>query len=396
MVPEESEGAGRALHSPRDPYPDRWSMGRGTDVIAFIVGTTAELIKIAPVYHELASRGHASEIWYSGQHVDELAATLSDLDLPRPAVWLVPAERAHNLARPADAPRWFGRVAVTVLRRRRALRTRLNRKGTPPLVLVHGDTFTAPIGALIGRLLGARVGHVEAGMRSGSLLHPFPEELNRRLAGRLVDLHFAPTSREARHLAGHRGAVVVTGANTIVDAVRYALRNPVPNPIELPAVYGVATLHRFELVRNETLYRAALETLKEYSGEIPIIYFAGASERERLAEFGLLKLFDGESFRIEDKLSYVAFLPILARARFVVTDSGGLQEESGHLGVPCAVHRARTERDDGQGRTMVLTGFETSVLREFLENHEQYASAGTLDEYRPSGVIVDAIEMLGN
>jgi UDP-N-acetylglucosamine 2-epimerase (non-hydrolysing) len=364
-------------------------------LIAFIVGTTAELIKVAPVYHELAARGRSTEIWYSGQHVEELAGTLADLGLPKPELWLVPESGARNLARPADVPRWAARLFATVWRRRAALARRLSSDGTPPVVLVHGDTFTAPIGALIGRALGARVGHVEAGMRSGSLLHPFPEELNRRVAGRLVDLHFPPSAAEAHNLRRNRGAVVTTGANTIVDAVRYALAHPVATPLELPETYAVATLHRFELVRQEDVYREALEILKEYSTRLPIVYFAGASERERLAEYGLLGLFDGVDFRIEDKLSYVAFLPILARARFVVTDSGGLQEESGHLGIPCAVHRMRTERPEGDGISLVLTRFRGDRLREFLDDYERYRGEATLDAYRPSEIIVDAIETLG-
>lgn len=367
----------------------------GSQLIAFIVGTTAELIKIASAHHELVARGRASEIWYTGQHVDELAGTLSDLNLPAPQQWLVPEERARNLARPADVPGWVVRLGFTAWRKRRALRQRLRSDGRPPVVLVHGDTFTAPLGAIIGRLLGARVGHIEAGMRSGSLLQPFPEELNRRLTARFVDLHFAPSAREAHNLRHRRGAVVTTGANTILDAVRFALENPAETTLELPEAYGLATLHRFELVRQEDLYRATLETLKKHSKALPIVYFAGASERERLERYDLLGLFDGTDFLIEDKLGYVSFVPVLARARFVVTDSGGLQEEAEHLGIPCAVHRARTERDDGEGLTMVLTGFRTDKLGDFLDNYERYRTRAALDAFRPSATIVDAIEMLG-
>jgi UDP-N-acetylglucosamine 2-epimerase (non-hydrolysing) len=361
-------------------------------LIAFIVGTTAELIKIAPVYHELRTRGRASEIWYTGQHIEELEATLADLDLPHPQQWLVPAESARNLARPAQVPGWVGRLVATVWRHRRALRRRLRADGTPPVVLVHGDTFTCPIGAVVGRLLGAHVGHVEAGLRSGSLRHPFPEELNRRVAGRLVQFHFAPTQREAENLRRHRGLVVTTGANTIIDAVRYALSHPKETGLTLPAEYGLATLHRYELVSRPEMYRAALETLKEYSSRLPIVYFAGASERERLEQYGLLDLFDEKDFRIEEKLSYVAFLPILARARFVVTDSGGLQEETAHLGIPCAVHRDRTERHDGEGRSVTITGFSIPALRRFLDDPEPYRGGGLNEEIHPSRVIVDALE----
>lgn len=368
---------------------------KGWLLIAFIVGTTAELIKVAPVYHELVGRGRSCEIWYSGQHVDELPSTLADLALPDPDVWLVPRQSAVNVARPAQVPGWAARLVSVVWRRRREMQRRLDRDGRARIVIVHGDTFTAPIGAVVGRLLGARIAHVEAGMRSGSLRHPFPEELNRRVAGRLVDVHFPPSRREAENLRHNKGAIVTTGANTIVDAVRFALEHPAATSLVLPGEYAVATLHRFELVSREDLYRTALETLKEYSDRLPVVYFAGASERERLEQYGLLGLFDGEAFRIEDKLSYVAFLPILAKARYVVTDSGGLQEESAHLGIPCAVHRNRTERPDGEGKQMVLTRFSTQRLRAFLDDPERYRVERVLDAYWPSRTIADALETLG-
>lgn len=365
-------------------------------MIAILVGTTAELIKMAPVHHELRSRGRAVEIWYTGQHVTELEATLRDLDLPAPEVWLVPRGSARNLARPAEVPAWVARLARTVLRERSRLRARLHADGRSPVVLVHGDTFTAPLGALVGRLLGARVGHVEAGMRSGSLVHPFPEELNRRVVAHLADLHFAPTSQQVHNLRRRRGAVVCTGANTVLDAVRYALERGESTEIHLPERYAVATLHRFELVRDQELYRRALEALRAHATpDRPIIYFCGASERARLEQFGLLSLFDSETFRLEEKQSYVRFLPVLARAEFVVTDSGGLQEECAHLGIPCAVHRARTERPDGEGTVMVLTRFRDDVLRRFLEAPDRYRVDVAAEAVHPSRTVVDVLEALG-
>jgi len=363
-------------------------------MITFVVGTTAELIKIAPVYHELGVRGRPSEIWYTGQHVVELPGVLADLDLPEPAVWLVPREGAANLARTSQVPGWIFRLARTVVTRRRALRARLRADGTRPLVLVHGDTFTTLFGSLIGRFLGATVGHVEAGLRSGHLLHPFPEEINRKLTARLAHLHFAPGDVEARNLAGRKG-VVVTGGNTVIDAVRYALAKNVDGAdLALPEGYGVATLHRFELVRDRTLYSAALQTLKDASVEHPIVYFAGASEKARLREYGLEPLFD-DKFLLREKLRYVEFLPVLAAARFVVTDSGGVQEECAHLGLPCAVHRVKTERHQGLGENVLLTGMDTTRLARFLGDVDALRTRDASDMARPSAVVVDTLERLG-
>ena len=149
--------------------------GKGAVLIVFVVGTTAELIKIAPVYHECSSRGRSLEIWYTGQHINELPGVLADLRLPDPAVWLVPEKGARNLSTTGQVPGWMFRVLRTAVRRRSELRERLRSDGRPSIVLVHGDTFTTLLGSVIGRMLRAKVGHVEAGLRSGHLLHPFPE-----------------------------------------------------------------------------------------------------------------------------------------------------------------------------------------------------------------------------
>jgi UDP-N-acetylglucosamine 2-epimerase (non-hydrolysing) len=151
-------------------------------------------------------------------------------------------------------------VARTALRNRGQLRAALAADGRSPLVVVHGDTFTTPYGALLGRRLGARVAHLEAGMRTRNLLNPFPEEINRRIATRLADIHFAPTAREVENLRGARGVVVDTGANTVIDAMRQAVGAATDD--DLPAEFGVATLHRFELLQRPEKFREVLELLR--------------------------------------------------------------------------------------------------------------------------------------
>jgi UDP-N-acetylglucosamine 2-epimerase (non-hydrolysing) len=363
-------------------------------VIAFVVGTTAELIKVAPVHHELVARGVRPLLWFTGWHVDDIPTTLAELDLPAPDVWLVPESGARNLERPLDVPAWAAGIARTVWQHRRQLAAALTADGCPPLVVVHGDTFTCPIGAFLGHRLGARVAHVEAGMRSGSLLAPFPEEANRRVAARLVDLHFAPTQREAHNLRKAHGAVVVTGANTVIDAVRFALERR-PADASLPEKYGIVTLHRFELLQRQDAYTSVLRLLREQASQLPLRYLAGAPERERIQRWGLEELFDDAHFQLSPKLSYLQFLPVLAGAELVVTDSGGLQEEAAYLGLPCAIHRERTEQHRGLGQNIVLTGMDDDRLRDFLASYAQRRAPSMLDSFHPSRVIVDALAALG-
>ncbi|MET9227063.1 UDP-N-acetylglucosamine 2-epimerase [Lentzea sp. NPDC003310] len=363
-------------------------------MIAFIAGTTAELIKVAPVYHALVARGSKPLLWFTAQHFDEVADVLEDLQLPEPDLWLVPRGKARNLETPKQVPGWALSVAQTAWSQRQELRRSLTTDGKPGLVVVHGDTFTTPYGSLIARrLLGARVAHVEAGMRSGSLLSPLPEELNRRIATKLTDVHFAPSQNEVDNLRGARGVVVNTGANTVIDAMRLAINSSTDE--DLPEEFGLATLHRFELVSRTDKFREALELLKKASEKTPMLYLAGAPERERIERHGWGHLFDNERFIMRPKKRYLQFLPILARAKFVVTDSGGLQQECSYIGMPCAIHRERTETKQGLGQNIVLTGMETSRLEKFLGEYETLRRPSIMEKYHPSEIIADTLTQLG-
>lgn len=364
-------------------------------MISFIVGTTAELIKIAPVYHAIAERGVTPKIWFTAQHVDEVSDVLSDLRLPEPDVWLVPKEKARGLETPKQVPGWAWTVARTVWARRKELRAKLREDGHPPLVMVHGDTFSTPYGALIGKfILRAKVAHVEAGTRSGSIMSPLPEELNRKIAAKFVDLHFAPTQREVNNLRKAPGLVIDTEANTAIDAMRLAI--DAPAPLEgLPEKFGLATLHRFELLSRADKYREALEILREQSKKMPVLYLAGGPEREKIRSLGLDNLFDDTRFIIRPKLRYLKFLPLIAHAQYIVTDSGGLQEEAGYLGIPCAIHRQRTERHVGLDTNVVLTEMRADKLQEFLDTYENRRGLSLMDKYHPSEIIAEKLTQLG-
>lgn len=358
--------------------------------IVFVAGTTAEFIKIGPVLAELKRRGLPYRVWSTAQHVADVDQTLEDLGVRQPDRYLVSGRVRRPVARVSDVPGWLAKVVWATSGQFRALKREVAGRS---VVLVHGDTFTTVIGAVLGRLLGVEVAHVEAGLRSGSIRSPFPEELNRRIVGRLATLHFAPTEREHQNLADRertgKAEVIVTGANTVVDALRRARGADVEVP-ELPEEFGLVTLHRFELVQSKADFEAILLRLREFSKTLPLVMVIGNSERARIAEYGLGYIFDDRMTQV-DKRPYSAFLGILMRASMVVTDSGGLQEECAALGIPCAVHRERTERHQGLGENVILTGLDLDKLAQFLGNWQQYKRASTIDQYHPSELIVDRI-----
>lgn len=364
--------------------------------IAFIAGTTAEVIKLAPVIRAVQDRGHDVELWNTAFHVGGLPGTLADLSLRQPDRHLIAPRRQRDVVRVTQVPLWGISIVAHVVRHFRRLRRRLSADGGRPLVIVHGDTFSTVLGALIGRALGADVGHVEAGMRTGNIWHPLPEELNRRIVARIATLHFAPTADEVAHLRRERvrGPVIDTGANTVIDALRMAIEGEAPE-IDLPDEFGLVTLHRFEMLRNGAVFTETLRVLHEASRETPLLMPAGNTERNRIEELRLTDLFD-ERFRLVAKQPYARFMPLLARASFVITDSGGLQQECGILGKPAAIHREAVESQQGIGENLVLTRLDMSTLRDFLDTWRTRERPSQLEVFRPTEVIMDELERRGH
>lgn len=361
-----------------------------------VAGTTAELIKLAPVLKALRDEGDGYTLWNTAQHVDGLRATLDDLGLAQPDEHFVAPRRQVPLVSPRQVPLWVLRVLGHLARHRGRLRRQLHAGPGRPLIIVHGDTFTTVLGALAGRFLGVRVAHVEAGMRSGNLFHPLPEEINRRLVARLAHVHFAPTEHEVANLRRERvrGQIVETGANTVVDALRMMMSENFVLA-GLPDQYGLATLHRFEMLRNGPVFTQTLQVLKEASRTMPLVLPAGDTERHRMDELGLTDLFD-DQFILIAKQPYARFLPILARSSFVVTDSGGLQQECAVIGKPCAVQRETTEAQQGVGANVLLTGLDMDVLRSFLLHWEDYERPSQLDLFHPTNVIMELLRADGH
>ena len=279
-------------------------------MIAFVYGTTAELIKIAPVYFRILEHGVTPALWCTGQQVDELPEATARLGMPEPDVWLAHGMNGHSLRRGSDVPLWLNAVRRSVARKRRELEDVLWSDDRPPLVLVHGDTMTTVVGALLGRRLSATVGHIEAGMRSNNIFNPFPEELDRRVAGHLSHVHFTPGLDKVPNLRRSRGIKVDTVVNTVFDSLRMvpdSATTAVPN---LPDPYGLVLLHRFEFLRNRALLVDTYEMLAERAAQgMAMVVVADAQSSTALEDAGLPRLFNDTTFIRADKQAYFDSYP---------------------------------------------------------------------------------------
>jgi UDP-N-acetylglucosamine 2-epimerase (non-hydrolysing) len=350
-------------------------------VILTIYGTTGELIKLMPVLARLRDGGHGFVQASTGQQVLQIPTLLERAGLPPVDVWLGRGSGGRDLRSNRDIPGWGAGVAATFARRRGELRRRLASGGGNPLVLVHGDTMTTLYGALLGRLLRCPVAHIESGLRSYDLLHPFPEEMNRRTTSRIASILYAPGAWPASNLS--RGTIVDTGSNTIRDALEMVDADRTP-PFELPSEpFGIASLHRYELLRDRRLLAEAIDTLA--ASRWVILWIDHPVTDAALQKHGLSL---PEGIRKIPRVDFFSFVAIMRHASFIVTDSGGSQEESYYLDLPCLIHRKRTERREGLGENVVLSGYDRRALEEFLEDPGAHRRVSELPASHPSDVIV--------
>ena len=252
--------------------------------------------------------------------------------------------------------------------------------------------MTTVLGCVIGRSLRTTVAHIEGGLRSFDLRHPFPEELNRKLATALSRIHYAPGAWAAANL--RRGDIVDTGSNTIRDSLGLVSDEAPPVPVPTGS-FGIVSLHRFELLNNRGLLTEAIEVLADASRTTPLLFVDHPVTIAALERWRLTGHFDGSAFRRIPRLRFFDFVRVERRSSFVVTDSGGSQEECYYLGLPCLVHRTKTERREGLAENAVLSGMRAEALRDFLADPARFQRRAPLPAESPSDVIVDDLERRG-
>jgi len=309
--------------------------------VGVILGTRPEIIKLSPVIDECIARDIDFFITHTGQHysyeLDKIF--LEELKLPQPKYNIEVGSLSHG----AMTGRMLERLEKVFLQEK------------PDVILVEGDTNTVLAGALTAVKMGIKVGHVEAGLRSHD--KRMPEEHNRKLADHISDYLFAPTQLTKQNLLKENipeKNIFVTG-NTIVDAVNRNIvisnqKSDILKNLNLKKEeYIVTTLHRQENVDNLDFIKKVLNTFKEISDKygIKIIYPIHPRTNKMIDIFNIRKEVENISdLSLITPLGYIDFLKLQANAKMVITDSGGIQEESCILKVPCATFRLSTERPE--------------------------------------------------
>ena len=360
-------------------------------MIHIFLGTKAQLIKTAPVIRRLDAEGVPYRLIDSGQHADLSQALRRELGIREPDARL---RTGHSIATVPEGLWWLLRLLAWATVRSGAVRRELfaDQDG---ICVIHGDTASTLVSLYLAKRAGLRVAHLEAGLRSYSIWHPFPEELIRLIAMRWSDLLFAPSEWAFDNLRRMRvrGECVNLGANTSVEAVRDALARPAA--MEMPREpYAVMTIHRMETIYHARRLRMAVDLAFECSAERLVCFIMHPPTHRQLARRGWLRELERHPrVRILSLVAHHDFLHLLRGAEFLVTDGGSVQEESVCLHVPCLVLRQRTERHDGLTTNVRLVPFDREAAREFVRDYRSLRQPMDATVPEPSRVVVERLRL---
>jgi UDP-N-acetylglucosamine 2-epimerase (non-hydrolysing) len=329
--------------------------------IAHVIGARPNYMKIAPLMRALDGASDVRQVLVNtGQHYDDAMARafVRDLDLPAPDHDLGVGSASHAV----QTARVMMKFEEVCLEER------------PDLVVVVGDVNSTMAASLVASKLLIPIAHVEAGLRSND--RTMPEEINRIVTDRLSDLLLTPSADADENLLaeGVPSARIHRVGNIMIDSLLHhlpaATLDRVRDRVPVTARhYAVLTLHRPSNVDDPVIFERVLSALTQIAERLPIVFPIHPRTRQRLDQFGF-----GDALRrliVTEPLGYIDFLSLTANARLVLTDSGGLQEESTALGIPCLTLRENTERPitvtHGTNRVVgtdpraILAGFEAAL-----------------------------------
>ncbi|MBK9438666.1 MAG: UDP-N-acetylglucosamine 2-epimerase (non-hydrolyzing) [Chloracidobacterium sp.] len=331
--------------------------------VLVLFGTRPEVIKLAPVIHELRKRFFQTIVVSSSQHKQLLRPFLDTLE--------VDIDFDLGVMRRNQSP-------TEVCSRILAKLDKVLESERPDLILVQGDTTTTLAGALAGFYRRIPVGHVEAGLRSGNLMSPYPEEMNRRVISQIATFHFAATEKNRSNLLAEdvpSDRIFVTG-NPVVDSLRGMLKKISPSPKIAELIESTAGKKRILLTTHRresfgTVMTANMKVLRDFVDKHQdVCLFFPVHPNPNVKVIAKEVLGKRKRIHLLNPLDYGDFLAIMQSTWLIVSDSGGVQEEAPSLGKPLLVMRENTERPEAiRAGVSKLIGTDPGALKHLLEEN---------------------------
>lgn len=360
--------------------------------IYFFIGTEAELMKMFRVIQEAKQRGYDCKIVSNGQnditnsHFLEITGGKIDIDLTR---------YASKEKNSVGYLKWFiktEKLGVKVMSEIMKMNP-----DNPKLLVVHGDTLSTLMGARIAAKSKMPYVHVESGLRSYSMLSPFPEEIDRYFSSKKSLINFCPKEEYAKYAKkAFKGKSVNTHYNTGIETLLYALENnknsSLKRPIEEP--YFLLAIHRQENLMNNKFLKNTFKAVLELSKKMKCLFIYHEQTKNALVRCGIWEDFEkAENVVIVPRQNYFSFINCVTESEFVIADGCGNQQEFYYLGKPYLIMRTKVEENsEGLGRNAKVFGGDFENVVKFYEEYQKYKYDMIIPNAMPSNVIMDSVD----
>lgn len=361
-------------------------------MIHIVIGTKAQLVKMAPIMARLEQQQIPYNFIATSQHKEKMDDLLDNFDIKRPDYTL------YRDKKDVTSILQMGRWLLSCLWEAWKNKKTIFQNDQSGIVLVHGDTFSTLLGALMGHLAGLKIGHVESGLRSFHLFHPFPEEITRLLTFKLSHIYFCPGQWAVDNLKNETGKKINLGNNTLQDSLQLALAHNANSTINLPEYpFGTVSMHRYENIFSAENLKKCITIIEKIATQHRLLFILHLPTKKQLIKYGLLeRLENNASIELRPRYDYFDFIALLKESQFLITDGGSNQEECAYLGHPCLLLRKASERQEGLNQNVLLSNYDDSLITEFMAQPEKWRQDPLANTEPPSQIIVNFCKQWGN
>lgn len=348
-----------------------------------LIGTKGQLIKTASIMVELQKR-NIDYLYVQTNHHPFFNRLLEkkfnvkgpDIELNKPK---------KDLSKIYEVPWFFLKIFFNSLKHYKEFKKH-------KILITQGDTLSTLFAVIIGKLFGLKVAHVESGLRSYNLFHPFPEEIVRLISFRLSDFLFAPSDWAYENLKKYHNKKVVinTKQNTVYDILCEFVKPKEDDPRN--SDYIVCAVHRQETIYNKEKFKKAVDIILRASNLKKVKYILHKTSEAQLKAYGLYETIkQNKNIEIMGYLDYISFMELVRDSAFVISDGAGLQEETYYLNVPFLMLRNRPDREIGLDETAMVSEFDDKKIDYFFENYHTFRRKKEFIRYYPTKIIVDEL-----
>lgn len=355
--------------------------------IYFFIGTSAELIKIAPVIKELKKRKIAFKLIASGQNRINFEDLIGYIGQIKPYIQFT---EKKNKASPFHFMLWSIITLIVSLFKLNKEFKGLDKNNC--YFIIHGDTVSSSIGAVIASFYNLKLVYIESGDMSFNLLEPFPEEICRNINIRLADILFPPNSWAENNVKWVRGVKINTKNNTLIESFKWAMKTQlVTGNIKKFKKYYILIMHRQEnVIFQKNKSKQILEfVVKNASSKLNCVLLNHPLTVNIINSLNLSSSKFNDKIKITPRIPYPDFMKLMKSADFIATDGATNQLESYLANKPCLVLRNRTEQIEGLGENVVIAKGNKKIIKKFFRDYKKLTSKPPNMRVSPSKIIVD-------